>query len=233
MIELLGRRIQLCTCYPRVRFRVRFKVHFVIVPTCAINSVAFVSRIFPSPSLSLFSLSPCFSFPISFPFLGFIVTGRVPRPKPSTRNIVGGARTTLVRDASFPPDNFEERPLANKSCDNLYKWRRKIVGFSLALPCRNHQRQQDYGFFSIFDEYRGNEWDRKFSSTARPSRFVLAVTLPDEARHFRRVERTQVSMEMRAIETCWHASISGNVVIRHHPITMNWLKFVLVIYNAI
>lgn len=28
---------------------------------------------------------------------------------------------------------------------------------SLALPCRNHRRQQDYGFFSIFDEYRRNE----------------------------------------------------------------------------
>jgi len=56
-------------------------------------------------------------------------------------------------------------------------------------------------FFSIFDEYRGNECGIE-SFHRRPSRFVLAVTLPDEARHFRRIERTQVSMEMRTIETC-------------------------------
>lgn len=53
-------------------------------------------------------------------------------------------------------------------------------------------------FFQFSTSIVGMRADGKFSSTVRPSRFVLAATLPDKARHFRRVERTQVSMEMRA-----------------------------------
>lgn len=186
-----------------------------------------VTNFFLSLSLSVFL------FPSRSPFLGFIVARCIPRPEPSTRNIVGAARTTLLmRGASFSPDNFEERPLANKGCDNLYKWRRKIVGFSSTLPCRNLLRQQDYGFFSIFDEYRGNEYGME-SFHRRLDRVVSSLPW-----HFRMKRDTSgVLNELRFLWKCERSkpadapafpeTSSFDVILWRW---IHWLKFVLMIY---
>lgn len=94
------------------------------------------------------------------------------------RNIISATCASGWCATSFSPDNFEEWPLLNKG-DNLYKWRRKIVGFSSKLPYRNCWRQQLT--MTFFGEYRRHECGKVFIyMTVRPSRLVLTATFPDK-----------------------------------------------------
>lgn len=148
--------IHLCMCYPWVRFRARFKVHSVIVPTCAINPVAFVSRILSSPSLSLFPSLFFFSHLASL--FGFYSRSLCTATKTVNAKYCRWRRA-LGRCAA-PPFHLiilKNDPWPTKAAITCTNDGEKSLVSRRRFRVGTIDDSRTMAFFSIFDEYRGNE----------------------------------------------------------------------------
>lgn len=136
----------------------------------------------PFASRILFSLLLLALFPLSLPLFSFSFSrSHFPRPRFPLFAflVIMCARATRIVNAKYyrrctsrSPDNFAERPLADKGRDNSYKWRRKIVRILVIVSASEPPVTAGLWRFSIFDEYRGDEcgWKVFIDGSTEPFR---------------------------------------------------------------
>jgi len=200
MMKLLDRQ---CVV-PRVRFRIEFKVHSIIVPTCAINLLVFMSRISSWLSLSSFSFS--FSVSLSFRILCTSATKIV-----NVRNIVG-TRIMLAHGAFLFQLIIQlilkNDPCANDSEENLLtRYLSREILQSSKFPKASESLTTTVTvflfFFLIFDEYHRDE--RGMESFHR--RFSRAVFRP-----------CHVTSGCATLPACWtNSDFYGNANVQSKP----------------